>query len=184
MFMEYRRFFHIILVVVFCLSLALVPGKAYSASVGQALNNVEIRDSNNNPQSIPDFGKKVLTIFYVDPDAKDVTDPIADALKARKFPKDKYKGIGITNLKDTWKPNAIIRMVIRSKEKKYNTKILTDVDRSLAKNWGLGNCDDVAVVLVIGKDQKIKFIKKVGTAAEAGSLASTVVKLVEDEIGK
>ncbi len=184
MFMEYRRFFHILLVVVFCLSLAIVTDNVYSASVGQALSNVEIRDSNNNPKWIPDVGKKVLTVFYVDPDAKDVTDPIADALKARKFPKDKYKGIGITNLKDTWKPNAIIRMVIRSKEKKYNTKILTDVDRTLSKKWGLGDCDDVAVILVIGKDKKIKFIKKVGTASEAGSIASKVVKLVEDEISK
>ena len=184
MFMECRRFFHIILVALFCVSLGLVADNAYSASVGQALDNVKIRDSNNNPQMIPDVGKKVLTIFYVDPDAKDVTDPVADALKARKFPKDKYRGIGITNLKDTWKPNAIIRMVIRKKEKKYNTKILTDVDRSLAKNWKLGDCDDVAVILVIGKDQKIKFIKKVGSASEAGTIAPTVVKLVEQEIKK
>ena len=91
MFRNKRRFFLVILVAVMSLSLGLITEKGNAASVGQTLNSVKIKDSNNNPKCIPDIGKKVITIFYVDPDQKDATDPIADALKAKKFDEKKSR---------------------------------------------------------------------------------------------
>lgn len=184
MFMYSKRIFLIVLVSALCFSVGIIVKYGYAASVGQAVSSIEVKDSNNDPKWIPDIGKKVVTIFYVDPDAKDVSDPLADAIKAKKFKKAVYRGVGITNLKDTWMPNALIRVMIRKKEKKYNTKILTDSDRTLSKKWGLGSCDDLCLFLIIGKDKKIKYIKKMKSQSESRSAIPETIKIIEEEVGK
>jgi len=145
--------------------------------VGYTIKNVKIRDSNNNPAWIPDIGKKVLTIFYTDPDVKDQNEPFRDALWDAKLDLKIYRGIGVANLKDTWKPNFIIRSFVREKEKKFESLILTDVDHTLRNKWGLGDCNEKDVVIVVGLDKKVKYLKNGPmTAAEV----KRVVKLVKD----
>jgi len=133
---------------------------AFALSEGSTVNSVQIKDADNNPSWIPAIGQKVVSIFYTDPDVADQNDPFADLLKAQNFDESKYKGVGIANLDDTWKPNALIRVIIRRKIAKYKATILTDVDKSLQKAWGLGNCDDKSVVIIIGKDKKVYYMKK------------------------
>jgi len=58
------------------------------------------------------------------------------------------------------KPNWIIRAIIRSKIKKYNVAILADADRALINQWNLGDCNNKSVVILIGKDKKLKYFKK------------------------
>jgi len=142
------------------LALLLLPlGSALALRVGQTVNTVQVRDSNNRPASIPDLGKKVLTIFYTDPDVKDQNEPFRDLLKAANLDKDKYRGLGVVNMKDTWKPNWAIRRVVRQKEAKFNSLILTDPDYSLKKAWDLGDCDEKDIAIVIGKDRKVYYLK-------------------------
>jgi len=156
-----------------------------TAAVGKVVSSVKLIDSKNNPKDIPFFGEKVIVLFYNDPDVKDVNDPLSEALKAKNFSKEKYVGIGIANCKDTWTPNSAIRMMVRKKEKQFpGTVILLDEDLSLAKAWGLGNCDGTSVVVVIGKDSKIKFVKKIKTQEESKLLIPTVVKIIQDELAK
>ncbi len=162
----------------------MISSTVYGLGTGTAVNSIQIRDANNNPAYIPDIGKKVVTIFYADPDVSDVNDPLADALKAKKYDKALYRGMGIANLDDTVKPNFIIRMVIRSKIKKYNSTILTDVDKTVAKKWNLGSTNGLSIVIVIGKDKKVKFIEKVKTAAQSRAIIDKVLKIVENEIKK
>lgn len=149
-------------------------------SVGQAVSNVNIKDANDQPASIPDFGAKVLTIVYGDSDASDYSDPISDALKAKNFPESKDRGIGIANLKDSPAPNWIIRKIVQSKIKKYNATILTDVDLTFANSWGLGDCNNKSVFIVLGKDKKIKYVKYFtkNNLPTKGDI-DTVVNLVE-----
>ncbi|MBF0227783.1 MAG: hypothetical protein HQK76_20230 [Desulfobacterales bacterium] len=135
-------------------------GTAYAVEVGDTVENINLKDAEDKPSQIPFFGEKVLSIIYADPEASDMNDPLADALKAKNFDIEKYKGIGIANMKDTWKPNSIIRMVVRKKIEKYKSTILTDPDRTFPKQWSLGDCDDVSVVVIIGKDKKVKYLKK------------------------
>ncbi len=156
----------------------------FALTPGTVVNSIKIRDANNDPAYIPDIGKKVVTIFYADPDVSDVNDPLADALKARKFSKAAYKGMGIANLADTGKPNFIIRMVIRRKIKKYNSTILTDVDKTVAKKWNLGSTNGFSIVIVIGKDKKVKYIEKVKTEAQSKAIIGKVIGIIEKEIGK
>ncbi len=128
-------------------------------SVGQDVSNPTIKDANNQPATIPDFGAKVLTIVYSDKEAADFSDPISDALKAKKFPETKQRGLGIANLKDSFAPDSVIRYMVRKKIEQYNVTVLTDVDLTFAKSWDLGNCNNKSVFLVIGKDKKVKYVK-------------------------
>jgi len=156
-----------------------------TAAVGKVVSSVKLVDSKNDPKDIPFLGEKTIVIFYNDPDVKDVNDPLSEALKAKNFSKEKYLGLGIANCKNTWAPNSAIRMMVRKKEKQFpGTLILLDEKLLLAKAWGLGDCDGISVVVVIGKDFKIKFVKKIKTQEESKALIPTVIKIIQDELAK
>ncbi len=131
----------------------------HALSAGQDVSNPSIKDVNSQPASIPDFGAKVLTVVYSDSDASDISDPISDALKAKKFPETKNRGVGIANLKDSPVPNWIIRKIVKGKIEKYQATILLDEDLTVPGAWGLGNVNNKSVFVVIGKDKKVKYIK-------------------------
>jgi hypothetical protein len=130
-------------------------------AVGTAVENPELRDAADKPAKLPDFGDKVLLVLYTDPDVADQNDAFADAVKAENLDKSRFASLGIANMEDApAKPNWIIRAIVRSKIKKYNVAILTDPKRLLIQQWQLGDCNDKSVVLVVGKDKKVKFFKK------------------------
>ncbi len=178
--MKKRELKRLLLAVVAAMFLVGVP-YAYAARVGQRLPNVKIRDANDKPSYIPDFGKKVLTVIYADMQSADMNDPVADAIKATDPDLAKYRGIGVANLKDTWAPDGVVRMVVRRKSKKYKSTILTDPDYLMPKKWGLGDCDDVSVVLVIGKDKKVKYMKK---GPVRGAEIKKVLDIIATELAK
>lgn len=132
----------------------------WALNVGDTVTQVQVRDANNNPAPIPDLGKKVFTIFYTDPDVKDANEPFRELLKAQNLDESIYRGMGIANLKDTWKPNFIIRKVIRDKIAKFKALILTDTDHTLKNQWKLGDCDQKDMLIIIGKDRKVYYINK------------------------
>ncbi|HON77441.1 MAG TPA: YtfJ family protein [Spirochaetota bacterium] len=152
-----------------------------AASVGQRLSNVQLFDSNNNPGKwIPDMGRKVLTVFYVDPDNQ-YNESVRDALKAQNLDKSKYRGMGVVNLDDTWKPNSVVRVMIRKKERKFNSVVLTDPSHILQKAWNLGNCNDKDVVIVIGKDRVVKYISN---QPVRGAELQKLIDIVKAEMAK
>jgi len=183
-----RSFLWKSLVVVFgCAVIAFTAGAGYvnAASVGQVVANVQIKDAEDNPATIPNFGAKVIGITYANTGAADLGDPIADATQAKKYDKALYTGLGVANLKDSAVPNFIIRKIIKGKIEKYQATILTDVDLTLPKAWGLGDVNDKSVFIVIGKDKKIKFIKfadkkNLWTPAEV----SAAIKVIDDLVKK
>jgi predicted transcriptional regulator len=132
---------------------------ALALSVGQRVSSVQVRDANNQPAWIPDIGKKVISLFYTDPDVKDQNEPFRDLLKANNLDVTRYRGIGVANLKDTWKPNFIIRKIIRGKIEKFKALILTDTDHTLKRAWSLGDCNEKDITIIIGKDQRVHFFK-------------------------
>jgi predicted transcriptional regulator len=152
-----------------------------AATVGQKLENMTLKDAEKKDATLPGFGEKVVSVTYADIQTADDNDPVADAIKAKKYDEKKYKGFGVANLKDSWAPNVIIRAVIRKKMEKYDSVILTDEDHFIPKKWGLGDCNDVSVFMVIGKDQKVKFIKK---GKVAGKEIAEVIRIIEAEMNK
>jgi hypothetical protein len=134
-------------------------GSVATAPMGKEVSNPQIRDAEDNPATIPDFGTHVVGLTYSDTGASDLGDALNDAVKAKKYDKALYRGLGVANMKDSAAPNFIIRSVIKDKIKKYNSTILTDVDLTLPKTWGLGDCKDKSVFVLIGKDKKVKYLK-------------------------
>lgn len=172
--------------VVIMVALAVLVAGSFSvyvnaASVGQALNNVQLFDSNNNPGKwIPDLGKKVVTVFYSDPDNL-YNEPVREALKAENLDKSKYRGMGVVNLDDTWKPNSLVRTMIRKKEAKFKSVILTDPSHILQKAWNLGNCNDKDVIIVIGKDRVVRYISN---SRVSGTELQKLIGIVKAEMAK
>jgi len=183
-----RSFLWKSLVVVFgCAIIAFTAGvgSVNAAAVGQVVSNPQIRDAEDNPATIPDFGTHVIGLTYSNVAAGDLGDPLSNAIKAKKYDKTVYRGLGVANLKDSPLPNFIIRSKIRDKIKQYNAVILTDVDLALPKAWGLGDCNNKSVFVLIGKDKKIKYLrytdkKNPWTPAEI----SSVIKLTDDLLKK
>lgn len=137
----------------------VLPARADGLAVGTQLQDTEIRDASNEPIRIPDFGKKVLMLFYTDPNVADQNDEFGDKVKALGLDRSYYASIGIANMKDApGLPNWIIRIIIRKKIKKYNVTILTDPELILAKAWNLGVCDDKSVVLIVDQKGVLQYI--------------------------
>lgn len=100
---------------------------------------------------------KIHTVFYVDPDKRDVNNPFADALKAKNFDRNKVNSVAIINLAATWLPNVFIESKLKEKQKKFpHTIYVKDKKKVLVKEWDLA--DDNSDILIF--DQKGKLIYK------------------------
>lgn len=169
------------------LTCALWPlGNAQAeVAVGATLPEATVRDANDKPATIPDFGSKVVMILYTDPNVADQNDPFADKVKAAALPTEHYKSIGIANMKDApGLANFLIRMIVRSKIKKYNVTILTDPDRLLPKAWDLGDCNDKSVAIIIDHNKKLRFLKKGAlNDAEKEEAIALLRKLIAEKAG-
>jgi len=121
---------------------------------------------------------KIYTLFYVDPDKKDLNNALADALKARKFDREKVNSVAIINLAASWLPNAIIESKLKDKQKKFpHTIYVKDKKKVLVSKWKLA--DDNSDILIFNKRGKLIY-KKFGkvTAKEIPS----VIKLIEKNL--
>lgn len=156
---------------------AVVTPSAFAAESGDSLKQVELQTFDGVAATIPDFGKKVIALFYGDADVADMNDALADALKAKDFDKSVYRGMGVANLQDSKAPNFLIRSIVKGKVEKYKSTILLDQNLALANAWNLGDCNNQSVVVIIGPDMKVKMIKK---GAVKGNDVAAAVKLVED----
>ncbi|MFC1670319.1 YtfJ family protein [Spirochaetota bacterium] len=178
-------------ITVFCLSalffIVIISLKgSHAASVGKKVFNVKLADVNRAPKYLPGLGKKVLAIFYTDPRAKDNNNPLASAIKKAvnqgKILRKDYNGIGLANCAAAWYyPNSAIIKAVREKQRKFPKAIyILDLDYSLAKKWGLNKnrTKKASVLIVIGKDKKIKFIKYVKSQSQSSGLIKTVVPLL------
>ncbi|WP_141734913.1 YtfJ family protein [Oligoflexus tunisiensis] len=108
-------------------------------------------------------------VVYVDPDDSDLNDELVNRLQAAKFPDALFNSVAIINMAATWKPNAIIMSVLRSKQEKFpRTTYVFDKDRYAAQNWNL--TPEGYHVLLVDRDGSVLYEK-------AG-------KLEKNEIGK
>jgi len=126
---------------------------------GQTVETVLVQDAHGQPVGIPDLGSKVLVIFYTDPDNANLNEAFRDAVHAIRDPGK--RGMGVVNMKDSWKPRWLIRRVVRSKQAKFQgTLILLDADHTLRDAWGLGDCDRRDVVIIVGRDRAVRYFQR------------------------
>lgn len=177
-----KKSISLIIILVFCLIIQNADAQK-TATVGKSVSAVQLVDANNNPKAIPFLGDKVMMIFYMDVDARGVNNPLTDALKLKKYPKERLSGLGIINCKDTWVPISMIRKGIQKNEKQSaGSHVLLDTNLKLSKAWGLGDANDRIVVLIIGKDSKIKFIKTLQTEEDCKAIVPTFLKTIDKEL--
>jgi YtfJ family uncharacterized protein len=121
---------------------------------------------------------KIHTLFYVDPDKRDLNNPLADALKAKNFDRKKVNSVAIINLAATWLPNVFIESKLKEKQKKFpHTTYVKDKKKVLVKQWELA--DDNSDILIF--DQKGKLIyKKFGKVSDEE--IKDVIALIEKNI--
>lgn len=166
-------------------SIFLFSTALFALTVGQPITSPTLLDSNNKATTIPALGSKVLTIMYTDPDVKDVNDVLSNAIKAKNYSASKYQGIGIANCKDTWIPDVAIRKASRDKEKQFpGAIILVDENKILSSAWALGDCDSAGVVIIIGTDKKVKYVKKNKSSADSSASIAEVIKVLDAEMKK
>jgi YtfJ family uncharacterized protein len=121
---------------------------------------------------------KIYTVFYVDPDEKDLNNPLANALKARKFDRKKVNSVAIINLAATWLPNIVIEAKLKNKQKKFpNTVYVKDKKKILVKEWNLA--DDNSDILIFDKKGKLIY-KKFGKVLD--SEIKSVISLIEKHL--
>ena len=121
---------------------------------------------------------KIYTLFYVDPDERDLNNGLADALKAKNFDRKKVNSVAIVNLAATWLPNAIIESKLKAKQKKFpHTLYVKDKKKVLVKEWGLA--DDNSDILIFDQEGKLIY-KKFGKVSEKE--ISEVLELIEKNL--
>jgi uncharacterized protein len=176
---------HLLVILLAFACFALHPATAGENIVGKTVSTVKIIDPDNKPADIPFLGQKVVMVVYTDPDVKDVNDPLSVAVKAKNYPTTDYAGVGIANCKDTWIPDAAIRMKARQKQQQFpGSVILLDEGRKISQDWELGDCNGKGVVILIGKDKKVKYFKKVSTPEESKAITAEVIRIIDAELGK
>ncbi|HNU68478.1 MAG TPA: YtfJ family protein [Myxococcota bacterium] len=140
-------------------SFVMTSTVAVALNKGDTVSTVTVKDSKDKDAQIPDIGSKVLAIFYTDPDVQNQNEPFRELLNKSGLDLAKFRGLGVVNMKDTLLANAIIRSVVRGKEKKFNSLILTDPSHLLKNAWNLGDANGKDIVIIIGKDKKVHYIK-------------------------
>ena len=118
---------------------------------------------------------KVYTLFYVDPDKKELNMDLANALKAKHFDRKKVNSVAVINLAATWIPNAILETMLEKKQKQFpDTLYVKDKKKVLVKQWGLA--DDNSDILIFDKKGKLIY-KKFGKLNTAE--IKEVIQLIE-----
>ncbi len=125
------------------------------------VENVTLDDAHGEPAMLPFWGEKNLLIFYVDPDKHSQNNDFTVEMEEKHLAAgDNIYGLGVLNLKDTWLPNGVVRSIARKRTEKNGATIMADTDRVLAREWGLGDCNNKFVLLLISKEGELVFCRK------------------------
>lgn len=161
----------------------LIAGSAMAVELGKVPSVVSISGDNGGKLDGSTWSSsmlkgKIYTLFYVDPDKKELNQSLAKALKAHNFDRKKVDSIAIINLAATWIPNAILETILEKKQKEFpHTLYVKDKKKVLVKQWKLA--DDNSDILIFDKKGKLIY-KKFGKVSE--SEIKEIIKLIEKNL--
>ena len=128
------------------------------------VNDLGLIDLYGKPTStLPMWGEKNLLIFYVDPDKHRQNHEFTVEMEENKRAAgDNIYGFGIVNLKDSWYPvpDSVIRALCRKRTEKNKAVIITDPDRTVTKEWGLGDCNNYFMIMIVTKEGELVYCHK------------------------
>lgn len=160
------------------ITIAMLTAFALSASVVTAqelprkVSNVTVLDLDGKPAPLPHFGEKNLMIFYVDPDHhKQNNDFTVELEENHRAQGDNIYGFGVMNLKDApMVPNGMARNMAKKRTASNGATVLADQERKLSTAWGLGDCNNQFVLMLVSKEGELVFLRK-GELSEADKAA-------------
>lgn len=166
------------LIIVF-LALACIQLEG-NAQTGKKLPNIMLKSVDNSYHLLPDFGKKVLVVIYMDPDIQDMSLPLTDAINNKNYSVTKFAAIGVVNCKDSWIPNSTIKNRIMKKIAQYpKSIILLDENYELKSNWQTGECNDQMVVFIIDKNSSVKYQIKISSVEACKKIIPDVLSSID-----
>ncbi|MEG0807493.1 MAG: hypothetical protein RR410_03975 [Alistipes sp.] len=143
-------------------ALALATSVVSAQEIPHKVKNVEVLNLNGDPCELPHFGEKNLLIFYVDPDRHKQNQDFTEELEQNhRAASPKIFGFGVMNLKDApMVPNGMARNMAKKRTEKNGGLVLADENRILSTTWGLGDCNNQFVLMVVSKEGELVFMRK------------------------
>lgn len=118
---------------------------------------------------------KVHVIFYVDPDEKDLNNPLSEALKAENFDKEHVASVAIINMAATWLPNFAIASSLQSKQEQYpDTLYVKDLVKKGVGVWAIA--DDESDIIITDKAGKVIYLHQGRVPDETIPSVVTLIK--------
>ncbi len=140
---------------------------AQEVKLPHKVENVSILDLKGEATTLPMWGEKNLMIFYIDPDRHKQNQEFTEDLEENhRAEGDGIYGFGILNLKDSGLPNSIVRSLARKRTEKNGATVLADQTGALREKWGLGDCNNLFVLMIVTKEGELVYMKK-GELSEA-----------------
>lgn len=137
-------------------------GRAMAQDLPRAVENVSLLDMDGKPAKLPHYGEKNLMIFYVDPDRhKQNADFTEELEQNHRASGENIYGFGVMNLADApMVPNGMARSMAKKRTAKNGATVLADQDHTLSKAWGLGDCNNQFVLMLVSKEGELVFLRK------------------------
>ncbi len=126
------------------------------------VSDVQLLDLDGNPTRLPMWGEKNLLIFYVDPDRhKQNEDFTIEMEENHRAAGENLYGFGVMNLKDApMIPNGMARSMAKKRTAKNGAVVLADQERALSTAWGLGDCNNQFVLMIVSREGELVFLRK------------------------
>ena len=138
--------------------------EAQELSLPRKVENLTIKDIAGNSVTLPEFGEKNLLIFYVDPDSYlkgGANKKLSDELEENGLAAGPaIRGFGVMNFPDTGLPKNMVRNMARKRAEKNGATILDDDQQLLKKQWGLGDCNNKFVIMIVSKEGELVYCAK------------------------
>lgn len=148
--------------IVMLAAFALTVSAATAQTLPRKVSNVEVLDLDGNSVKLPNWGQKNLMIFYVDPDRHKQNEDFTIELEQNHRAKgDNLYGFGVMNLKDApMVPNGMARSMAKKRTASNGATVLADETRALSTAWGLGDCNNMFVLMIVSKEGELVFLRK------------------------
>ena len=149
------------LIAVCLAALCAAYAQAQEPKLPKNVKNTKVYDLGKNLVSIPNFGEKNLIIFFLDPDNFMQNNDFQNEFEAGGYGtgKDLFS-FGIVNKYDSLIPMNWIVSQAKKRTANNGGTALVDIDGNLAKDWGLGDCNNMFVLLVVSKEGELVYCHK------------------------
>lgn len=143
-------------------AIALLMAATAAAQLPRKVSDVTLNALTGEAATLPYFGEKNLLIFYVDPDKPHQNEDFTQEMEENhRASGDMIYGFGIMNLKDApMVPNGLACKIANKRTSKNGAKVLADKNRILSTAWGLGDCNNQFVVMIVSKNKELVYVHK------------------------